>query len=188
MNPTLTIPNLSRKKFTIDEYHQMAEVGILSANERFELIQGEIIEMSPLGDKHTQTVRRINKLLNSRLPSYIIDQQNPIKIEGVSEPEPDIVVLPFQADYYPEGVTSQDVLLLIEVSDSTLKYDINIKLPLYAEAGIPEVWIVDLQHKVLITHTQPVEGKYMNTTQGKHGDTVSTSKFEFTAKVDELLG
>ncbi|MFP4291951.1 MAG: Uma2 family endonuclease [Cyclobacteriaceae bacterium] len=101
---------ITTKKFTIDEYHQMVNAGILSEEDRVELIHGEIVEvggtpLSPPGDNHTKTVRRINKLLNTKLPDYIIDQQNPIKIAGHSEPEPDLVVLPFRDDFYPNGVT-----------------------------------------------------------------------------------
>ena len=124
----------------------MSEAGILHEDDRqlplrIELIHGEIIQLPPIGRNHSAIIRRLIALLTSRIPSdTILDAQNSVLIDDHSEPDPDIVILPYQENYYAEnGVTSEDVLLLIEVSDSTLRYDRNTKLPLYATAGIPEV-------------------------------------------------
>ena len=132
---------ITKRKLSIEEYHRMADASILDADERIELINGEIIQMSPIGDKHVGIVSRINTLLTLRLAGkYNVHVRSPVKIEQYSEPEPDLMVTPHRDDFYAStGIYSKDVLLLIEVSDTTLKKDIQIKLPLYAQAAVPEV-------------------------------------------------
>ncbi|WKN46256.1 Uma2 family endonuclease [Tunicatimonas pelagia] len=181
---------ITRRLFTVEEYHQMAEVGILHEDDRIELIHGEIIQMSPIGKNHSAIVRRLNNLLKNYLESNIlVDVQNPVLINEHSEPEPDIVILPFREDYYAEtGVTPRDVLLLIEVSDSTLKYDRNTKLPLYATAGIPEVWIIDVNKKQLEAYRQPSGDRYQSVTTLTREDNISATQLSLNALVKELIG
>ena len=181
---------ITRRLFTVEEYHQMAEAGILHEDDRTELIHGEIIYMSPIGNYHVAIVRRINKLLNDSLTSQVIvDVQSPVRIEDHSEPEPAIMILPFRDDYYAEaGVTPQDVLLLIEVSDSTLRYDRNTKLPLYAQAGIPEVWIVDVNKQQLEVYRQPNEDRYQSMETLTREDTVAATQLSLGVRVKELIG
>ena len=181
---------ITRRLFTVDEYHQMAEAGILHEDDRIELIHGEIIQMSPIGNYHAAIVRRLNNLLNASLTSQaIVDVQNPVRISEHSEPEPDIMILPFRDDYYAEtGVTPKDVLLLIEVSDSTLCYDRNTKLSLYATASIPEVWIVDVNKQQLEVYRQPNGERYQSMQTLAREDTVTATQLPLTAQIKELIG
>lgn len=181
---------VARRLFTVEEYHQMAEAGILHEDDHTELIHGEIIYMSPIGNHHAAIVRRLANLLTPRLaPQVIVDVQNPVRIGDHSEPEPDIMILPFRDDYYAStGVTPKDVLLLIEVSDSTLRQDRNVKLPLYATAGIPEVWIVDVNKQQLEVYRQPNEDRYQSMQTLTRDDTVAATQFSLSVQVRELIG
>ena len=181
---------IAPRRFTVDEYHRMAEAGILHEDDRVELIHGEIIQMSPIGNHHAAIVRRLNTLLSSLVgPVAIVDVQNPVHIDKHSEPEPDIKILPFRDDYYAEGgVTPANVLLLIEVSDSTLRYDRNRKLPLYAEAGIAEVWIVDVNKRQLEVYRQPDGDRYQSVETLKREDSVSATQLPLNVRVKELIG
>ena len=184
-----------RRLFTREEYHRMAEVGILSEDDRVELIHGEILQMSPIGDFHAAIVSRLNTLLTPLLlPQYLVNVQNPVHIGNRSEPEPDISVLPFREDYYAQGgVKAEHVLLLIEVSDSTgrrsaLRIDRQIKLPLYATAGIPEVWIVDVGRKRLEVYHQPKNGYYGQSSVLEREDRVSATQLSLEVRVKEIIG
>jgi Uma2 family endonuclease len=129
-------------RFTVEEYHRMGKVGIIAADSRVELIRGQIVVMSPIGDLHFKCVNSYNKVLMTLpLQAWEVSVQNPIRLADDSEPQPDIALLPID---YDGGIpTPEHVLLVIEVSDSTLAYDRRVKVPLYAAAGIPEVWITD---------------------------------------------
>lgn len=193
---TTESPVISRRKLSIDEYHLMAEAGIIRPDERVELIKGEILEMggtplSPIGKDHAAVVRRINNLLNHLLDTtkYIIDQQNPVTIPDHSEPEPDLMVVPYRHDFYAEsGVRSEDVLLLIEVSDTTLQKDQHIKLPLYAEAGIPEVWIVDINAGKIYQYLRPQQDEYLERRTFDRSMKISASQFSLEVEVKALIG
>lgn len=180
--------DVSKRLFTIQEYHQMAEAGIFHEDDRIELIHGEIIKMSPIGNYHAAIVSRINKLFNKELSSYIINIQSPVRIGEHSEPEPDISILPFREDYYAStGVTPSDVLLLIEVSDSTLHYDRDKKLPLYATAQIPEVWIIDVNKKRLYAYCQPIDGEYQEKKTISTKSDISATQLPLTVNLNDML-
>ena len=180
---------VNRRRFTVLEYHRMVEAGILREDDHVELIHGEIIQMSPIGNPHSSTVRRlINKLTRQLDSEFTIDAQNPVKIRDHSEPEPDIVILPFRDDYYADGVTPADVLLIIEVSDTTLRYDQTVKLPLYATAGIPEVWIIDVGRQQLKVHHDPSEGQYQSSNTLFRNETVSATQLPLSIEVKHLIG
>jgi len=188
---TTESPVIFRRKLSIDEYHLMAEAGIIRPDEKVEFIKGEILQMSPVGKEHAAVVRRINKLFNQILDTtkYIIDQQNPVKIPDHSEPEPDLVVVPHRDDFYAEtGVCSKDVLLLIEVSDTTLQKDQFIKLPLYAEAGIPEVWIVDINSGKIYQYLRPQQDEYLERRTFDRSMKISTSQLSLKVEVKKLVG
>lgn len=144
-------------RLSVAEYHRMGEVGILGPELRTELIDGEIIEMPPIGLPHAGTV----KLLANRLKELvgtdaIVAVQDPVWLDDHSEPLPDIALLRPRADWYRNGHPGpDDILLLIEVADSSLTYDREVKLPRYARAGIPEVWLVDLGGRQLTIHRRP---------------------------------
>ena len=135
----------ARRKFTRDEYHRMGEVGILKPHDRVELIRGEIVEMSSIGKRHTAFVDNLNELLVTRLAGRaIVSVQSPVALSDDTEPQPDLKVLRRRRPPYKDREAfGEDTLLLIEVAETSLRYDRSTKLRLYAEAGIPEYWIVD---------------------------------------------
>ena len=144
----------TRRRFTRAEYHRMAEVGILGEDDRVELIRGEIVEMSPIGRRHRAFAGNLNQLLAVRLAGRaVVWMQNPIVLADDTEPQPDLVVLRRGATSYKDrDAGGEDVLLLIEVADSSLAYDRSTKLRLYAESGIPEYWVVDGTSETVEVH------------------------------------
>lgn len=181
---------MTRRKLSIDEYHRMGEAGIIAPDERVELIHGEIIEMSPIGNEHLGIVGRINAVLTPLLIGrYIVFSQSPVKIANHSEPEPDLMVVPHRDDYYTTtGVKEEDVLLIIEVADTTLKKDLTVKLPLYARAEIPEVWIMDVNKKVLHQFVEPHHDKYLKHHILYREKEVSASQLDLQVKIKDLIG
>jgi Uma2 family endonuclease len=180
-----------RKRFTVDEYYRMAESGILREDDHVELIDGEIVEMSPIGLRHAACVNRLNALLYGLLGDRIIlGVQNPLRLSHYSEPQPDITVLKFRDDYYAERhPTPEDTHLLIEVADTTLAYDRGVKLPMYAANGVPEVWIVNLDDAVVEVYRHPGPNGYGETQLARRGDSLPLSSVgETLIKVDDVLG
>lgn len=176
------------RQFTVDDYHRMAEVGILREDDRVELIDGEVVEMSPIGGRHVTCVSRVTRLLVSRLPEAIVNVQSPVRLGEFQEPEPDLAVVRHRA-YANDLPNADDVFLLMEVSDSSLAYDRGTKLPLYASAGIPEVWLVDLPGDAIERHTNPANGGYRISVRVRRGETLaSTTMPGLVINVDEVLG
>jgi Uma2 family endonuclease len=179
----------SHRWFTVSDYHQMVVAGILREDDRVELIDGEIIDMSPVGGWHVACVSRLNRLLIRALgDDAIVNIQSPVRLGKHQEPEPDAAVVRVR-DYGHELPAAHDVLLLIEVSDTTLGYDRGRKLRLYARSGIPEYWIVDLQGDAIERHTDPVEGAYrvtMRVRRGKEIESLTVPGLAF--KADDVLG
>jgi Uma2 family endonuclease len=151
---------LPHRRFTVDEYEDMIEAGILGEDDRVELIRGEIVEMCAIGIRHAACVTRSNTLLTLRLwPEYLVSTQNPILIPDDGEPEPDLAIL--RADYDEESrPTPADVVLVIEVSDSWLDFDGRRKLPLYARAGVLEAWLFNLVANRIERHIDPGPAGY----------------------------
>ncbi|CRI66605.1 conserved hypothetical protein [Thiocapsa sp. KS1] len=149
-------------RVSVTDYHRMGETGILGPDLRTELIDGEIVEMPPIGHPHAGTVNLLaNRLKEAVGPHAVVAVQNPVWLNDHSEPLPDIALLRPRPDYYRSAHPGPaDVLLLAEVADSSLAYDREIKLPRYARAGIPEVWLVDLAGCRLAIHRQPTEDGY----------------------------
>ncbi len=154
---------LERRYFTVDEYARMGEVGIFTEDDRVELIEGEIVKMSPIGSRHAACVDRV---VNMLLPvvieqAAIIRVQSPIVLDDYSEPQPDVTLLRHRPDFYAQAhPRPADVLIVIEVADSSVEIDRNTKLPLYAEAGIPEVVIMVLPEDVIEVHAEAANGQY----------------------------
>ena len=155
-------PLIHRHRYTVQDYHRMGETGVLRHDDRVELIQGEIFDMSPIGTLHAATVKRLSKALNRAIADQaIVSVQDPIVLDDFSEPQPDIALLRFQNDYYASGhPRAEDVLLIIEVADSSLRYDREIKLPLYAGHGIAHAWLVDVEAGRLTAYSQPESNDY----------------------------
>jgi Uma2 family endonuclease len=177
--------------FNVDEYYRMAEVGLLSADDRVELIEGEIVEMSPIGSTHGGTVKRSSAFLNRKLGNnVIVSVQDPIHLNDFSEPQPDLALLKPRKDFYSKShPRPEDVLVVIEVADTSLDYDRNVKLPLYARAGIPEAWLMVLSKDVIEVHSQPRNGKYQKVQRVKRGKTLTSLTIPtFSCKVEDLLG
>lgn len=182
---------LQKHYFTVDEYYRMARGGIFSEDDRVELIEGEVVEMSPIGSTHQGCVNELSSLLTDELGrAAIVQVQGPIHIDEYSEPQPDIALLKPRRDFYRRShPTPADVLLVIEVSDTSAVYDRNVKLPLYARAGIPEAWLVNLPKDFIEAHIEPKNGKYQSVQRLKRGRTLkSTTISGLTLNVDDILG
>ena len=165
--------------FSVDDYYAMAEAGILTHDERVELINGEITEMSPIGSRHASAIYSLEYLVPSQLGGRAIaGAQNPLRLRGHVEVQPDFMILKLRDDFYASSHPGpEDVLLLIEVSDSTLDFDRNVKLEMYANAGIPEVWIANIPERVVEVYTDPVNGVYTNRQVFGLGEDVSPLAF-----------
>lgn len=153
---------LRRHRLTVSEYHKMGETGILGPDTRVELIDGEIIDMAPIGSRHAGTVnmliKRFGKATGDRA---ILAVQNPLMLSDYWEPQPDVMLLRSRPDHYRDNhPRAADVLLLIEVAESSAGYDRNIKLPGYARHGIPEVWLIDLEQGEITAYRDPAPEGY----------------------------
>lgn len=182
---------LAKRWFTVSEYNRMAEAGILTEDDRVELIEGEIIRMSPIGSRHAGCVNRLNVLLSSQAgQSFIVSVQNPIVADDYSEPQPDVAVLRLREDFYGEGHPKpEDVLLAIEVADTTVESDRSVKMPLYARAGIPEAVLVNLPQEVVEIHNEPVNGQYQSVKILRRGETFASEVIlHLKLSVDAILG
>ena len=180
---------VTRRRFTVHEYHRMAEAGILHEDDRIELIEGELVEMAAIGSRHFTCVNTLNRLLMRSLgDEYIVSVQNPVRLGERNEPEPDLAVI--RARDYRESLPGpEDVLFLIEVSDTTLSYDRNVKLPLYARSGIPEVWIVDLVGELIERHTGPSGEIYRHLERARRGETLASAAIpELVFDTSAILG
>ena len=167
---------VEKRRFNVHEYHRMAEAGILSEDDRVELIEGEIVKMSPIGSRHAACVGRLNRLLQRLVGlDAIVRVQDPIRLDVYSEPEPDVALVNPREDFYSgEHPGPGDVLLLIEVADTSVERDLEVKLPLYARAGISETWLVKLPADTVEIHSRPDGGEYRETVRVKRGETVTS--------------
>ncbi len=169
----------------------MIDAGVFIGNSDYELIRGEIVKKMTQGDFHISCINRLNMLFVPQLVGKaIVSVQNAVVISDVSEPEPDVALLKFREDFYASGkAAEEDVLLLVEVSDSTVKYDRDVKVPLYAEAGIAEVWLVNLPRQILEVYTEPENGKYKTIKKYEKSQTVTLKLLpEIKVKVADIIG
>jgi len=179
-----------RYRFTVDEFARMGEAGIFTDDDRVELIDGDILEMTPIGALHAGIVSRLNELLMARLAGKAcVSIQSPIRLANDTEPQPDLVVArrreTFYTDRHPEP---GDILLVIEVADSSLRYDKLEKAPRYGRAGIPELWLVDLEAGDVTVYTGPGPDGYASRQLRQRGDDmVAASMPEIRASVDDLF-
>lgn len=188
-----TIPNppLMRKRFRTDEVYQMVEAGILPEESGWELIHGEIIHRMTIGSRHASIVRKLEKYLERNFGDFVmISGQNPIHIDEHNEPEPDIALLKPRDDFYAESHPApEDVLLVIEVSDSTVDFDREVKKAIYAEAGIKEFWLINLKETTVETFSNPSNGTYYQMRIFGRGETVQTKNIEgISLEVSEIFG
>jgi Uma2 family endonuclease len=168
----------------------MGEVGLLDADARVELIEGVIVEMAPIGDAHAAISNRLNRLLVVAVGERgIVAVGNPIRLSGHSEPQPDFSVLRLRDEYHTRGPRPEDVMLAVEVSDTTLRRDRRVKLALYASAGIPEFWIVNLEAREVEVYRSPAADAYGAVERKRPGDVVTIEALPGLAiAISQILG
>ncbi|OAB62089.1 hypothetical protein AY599_27955 [Leptolyngbya valderiana BDU 20041] len=176
---------LSTKKFSIEDYHRLIELGFFKEGDRIELIRGELVEMGAKGKRHAVCCSNLNRLLWQIVSDRaIVRCQDPIELPNLSEPEPDFAIVKMREDnYLTTHPQTEDIFLVIEIADSSLQFDREVKLPVYAEAGIENVWIFNLIGDRLETYTQPYrmssgEFEYRNIQIFVPEDTVALPRFE----------
>ncbi len=182
---------LERKRFTVEEFDRMGETGVLREDDRVELIEGEILRMAPINARHAGCVNALVRLLSHGVgEAAVVAAQNPVVVGQHSEPQPDVALLRPRADFYRSAhPTAADVLLLVEVSDATLDHDRTTKVPLYAGAGIPELWLVDLAHERILVYREPDDADYRLITTYRHGDSLAPLAFpDLALSVPAVLG
>jgi Uma2 family endonuclease len=181
--------DFQRHRFSAADYEAMVAAGILKDGDRVELLEGEVVDMAPIGPPHAACVRRLTRLFVTRLGDVDVSVQNPLRLSDLSEPEPDVTLLaPRPGDYEEGHPRPEDVLLLVAVADSALLRDRERKLPLYAQAGIPEVWIVDLTGRAVECHRDPGPDGYARTDRLAPGQHVAPAAFPGVAfAVAEIL-
>jgi len=182
---------LDKYSFTAEEFERMGEAGILRQDARLELIDGEIFEMLPIGSSHAARVNFLSMLLNRVFGvSHIVATQNPIRLSDFSEPQPDVSLLRGRDDYYGDGHPAPaDVLLVIEVADTTVVKDRTIKVPLYARYGVPEAWLVNISEEQVEVYSDPADGAYRRAEVfGRGAEARSHTVEGLAVSVGELLG
>lgn len=182
-------PECVPRRFDVDDYYRMAEAGILAEHDRVELIEGQVVEMEPIGASHAGTVNELNWLLVRALPDALrVGVQNPVRLDRWSEPQPDLAVVRAE-DLRRSHPGPEQSLLVIEVAVTSLRYDRNVKLPLYARHGVPEVWIVDLRGEVVERYDTPAGGGYGRARPARRGETVEPVAVPgLSLSVDDILG
>ncbi len=185
-----TQPQPRRLRFTVDEYYKMFELGMLNDFEKSEIIEGELIQKMGIGDLHAFVVDTLTKIFIKHVSDDILVRvQNPVRLSDYNEPEPDLALADLRKFDGKRHPRPAEIILLVEVSDSTVKYDRDKKLPLYAEAEIPEVWIVNLPAAIIEVHTKPSVGLYQFVKIFKRGETLETEALpKLKLEVDKILG
>jgi Uma2 family endonuclease len=180
---------VTKRRFNVHEYHRMGEAGILHEDDRVQLIDGEVVVMASIGSRHASAVDRLNRLFSKACDEEVVRVQNPVRLGEWSEPEPDISLLRAKDDFYASAhPTPADVLLVVEVADATLRYDREVKRPLYACACVTEYWIVDLEEDAVEVYRQPGPAGYGELTMQSRGDRISPAALpDVEVSVDEIL-
>lgn len=184
------MPVQTLHRFTVRDYHRMAETGVLRPDARVELLDGRIIDMSPIGPFHGGVVKRLSRLFNHLARGrWLVSTQDPLRLDPYSEPQPDVMLLkPAPDDYTNRHPGPEDVLLLIEVADTSLELDREEKLPAYGRAGLPEVWLVNLLESVIEVYREPHYAGYSARQVWRVGDRGSPAAFpDVSVDVGELL-
>jgi len=181
---------IAKHVFTVTDFERMAETGILSENDRVELIEGEIIEMSPIGSFHAACVDRFTESIVGLRLNVIVRVQSSIQLDEYSQPQPDLALLRRRDDFYSASLPRPaDVLLVIEIADTTLQYDRFVKLPAYARAGIPEAWLANLPAARIEMYAEPVNGAYTVIKHATRGEVIQSSSInDLRLSVDDVLG
>lgn len=180
-----------RHRFTVGQYHRMAEAGIIAEDDRVELIEGEIFEVTPISSQHAACVKRLNKLFAHHVGERaLVSVQDPVLLGEHSEPQPDLALLRPRPDAYASGHPGpHDVLLVVEVAEASLPYDRTVKIPLYGRAGIPEVWLVNLPGDAVEVHRKPTPRGYEDVRHVRRGGTLAPGELpDMILDVKDILG
>lgn len=180
-----------RKLFTVNEYDTMIKAGVFDGTERVELIEGEFVKKKTQGDLHIGCINYLNRFFSTNCgEDVLVSVQNAVRMNIFSAPEPDVALLRFRNDFYSTGKAQpEDVLLLIEVADTTVYTDRQIKIPLYARAEVPEVWLVNLPRKIIEVYTEPKNGKYQIVRKATKSETITPKMIEdLSVKVSDIIG
>ena len=186
-----TAIEVQRHLFSVKDYYRMAEAGILGEANRVELIEGEIVEMPPIGSHHAGVVKALIALLSPFAGAdFVLSVQDPLRLDDATEPVPDFMILRARNDFYRGShPTPADVLLLVEVAESTLRYDRGVKLPLYAQAGIGEVWIIDIAGGHVEVNRRPQGDAFTDQTSRQRGESLTVEALpSLRLSVQDLLG
>ena len=181
---------LTTRRFTVEDYYRMAEAGILTPDDRVELLDGEIAEMTPIGSRHAACVDRLTRLLTQAIGDRaIVRVQNPIRLDRYSEPHPDLALLRPRDDFYAAAHPGPaDVLLVIEVARTSEQIDRTVKLPLYARSGIPTAWLVVLEDDLIFLHEGPAPDRYRVVRELHRGDRLRLEALGVELSVTDILG
>ena len=173
--------HVPRHRLTVADYRRLGEARILGKDDRVELLEGQLVDMSPIGPRHALTIDLLNRLLPATLGEQAwLRVQNPIVLDDASEPQPDLAVVQHPWSGYPDvHPRPSDILLLIEVADSSLEFELGAKLELYARAGIREFWVVDLTSNRVLVHRRPHDGRY---------DSITTVEVSGRLQIEALPG
>ncbi|HEX8143181.1 MAG TPA: Uma2 family endonuclease [Pyrinomonadaceae bacterium] len=185
------VQQLAKHWITVDEYERMGEAGIFRPDSRLELLEGSIYEMSSIGSRHAACVSFLGNILNRQFGDrFIVRSQDPIRLDDFSEPQPDIAILHWRDDFYRHAHPAPaDVLLVIEVADTTVDSDLRIKIPLYAKAGISEAWLINLPAERIETCAEPAGGAYQIIKQIKRGEEARSHAIpELIVSAEAVLG
>ena len=190
MSDVLATVDVRRRRFTVEEYDRMAEVGIFGPEDRVELIEGDIVQMSPIGIRHAACVTALNRrLMSAAGDSTVLLPQDPVRLFSDTEPQPDVVLLrPPEALYWQRKAGPADPMLVVEVADTSYRFDRYVKVPIYARAGIPEAWIVDLTRELVEVFRDPRGDGYASITRVERGANVAPAALPGAAiAVSEVL-
>lgn len=182
---------LMRRRFAVSEYRRMAQAGILGEDDRVELIDGEVIQMTPIGRRHASCVNRLTKLFVKTFEDdAVVSVQNPVMLSEYTEPQPDLAVLRPSPELYAAGhPIPQDVFLVVEVAETSAELDRRVKLPLYAQSAIQEAWLVDLQHETVTVYRDPAPGGFRTAREMHRGEKLAPLAFPDRAvTVAAILG
>ena len=182
--------SLLKGPFTVDAYQRLGELGILHQDDRVELVAGQVVEMTPIGDRHASCVRRVINLFAPNLRDVaVLDAQNPVVLGTHDAPQPDLALLHRRAGGYATHPRAADVLLVVEVADRSVSYDREIKIPRYGAVGVPEAWLVDLVGDAVCVCRRPGPNGYAEIVTVTRAGTLRPLLLPGVAiVVDEILG
>lgn len=181
---------LLKRRFDVEDYHRMGKAGILTEDDRVELIDGEVLAMTPIGPRHNAAVdRAIRVLVTAAGDRAIVRVQGSVRLDRFHEPQPDIVLLRPQPDFYASHLPAPpDILLVIEIAESSLQYDRDVKVGIYARSGIPEYWLADLDARVVWRYSDPNNGVYRKSVRWERGQAMAPAALpDCTIAVADLL-